>query len=709
MSRPRVLVLVLSLTLLASCTPESVTQSIDRHALVTRHNPEIRQADSLSPLSVGNGAFTFTAGITGLQTFPDYYQHGMSLATQSDWGWHSFPNPSDFRLEDTFRSYDTYGRQVEYASETNTPAGSWLRANPHRLDLGRIGFVLQHADGSPVQLSDITDIHQKLNLWTGLLTSRFQVDGEPVAVETSVHPDRDLVAVKVRSPLIKNGRLQVRFAFSYPTGNWGKPMDDWSRPDAHQTIETERTDHGISLRRVLDATEYRVRIRWAGQAGISKTAPHQYQLGANEQDQLEFVCRFSEQPSVNPLPTVPETETAAARHWQAFWTSGGAVDLTGSTDPRADELERRIVLSQYLTAIQSAGPLPPQETGLTFNSWFGKFHLEMHWWHEVQFILWGRPELFEKSFQWYKKILPMAQAKAKRQGYRGARWPKMVGPDGRESPSGVGVFLIWQEPHPIYYAELLYRAHPEKSTLETYQEIVFQTADFMAYYAHWDAENQRYVLGPPLIPAQEIHPARTTRNPTFELAYWAYGLKTAQRWRERLGLPRNKKWDDVLRHLSALPVRDSVYVNTETAPNTFQDPAQRRDHPTLLGALGMLPGDGVKPDIMRRTLQKVMKTWNWDQTWGWDYPLTAMTAARVGEPETAIDALLMPVTKNTYLPNGHNYQSGRLPLYLPGNGGLLTAVAMMAAGWDGAPKGNAPGFPHNGKWHVRWEGLSRMP
>jgi hypothetical protein len=47
------------------------------------------------------------------------------------------------------------------------------------------------------------------------------------------------------------------------------------------------------------------------------------------------------------------------------------VDLSGSRDPRAMELERRIVLSQYQTAIQCAGSLPPQETGLTCNSWFG--------------------------------------------------------------------------------------------------------------------------------------------------------------------------------------------------------------------------------------------------------------------------------------------------------------------------------------------------
>jgi hypothetical protein len=50
-----------------------------------------------------------------------------------------------------------------------------------------------------------------------------------------------------------------------------------------------------------------------------------------------------------------------------------------------------------------------------------------------------------------------------------------------------------------------------------------------------------------------------------------------------------------------------------------------------------------------------------------------------------------------------------LPLYLPGNGGLLYATALMAAGWDGAPRGNAPGFPHNGQWTVRWEGLKIAP
>jgi len=68
----------------------------------------------------------------------------------------------------------------------------------------------------------------------------------------------------------------------------------------------------------------------------------------------------------------------------------------------------------------------------------------------------------------------------------------------------------------------------------------------------------------------------------------------------------------------------------------------------------------------------------------------------------------MTSPKNRYLANGHNYQSLHLPLYLPGNGGLLTAVAMMAAGWGGCPERSTPGFPANAKWQVRWEGLKPL-
>lgn len=47
-----------------------------------------------------------------------------------------------------------------------------------------------------------------------------------------------------------------------------------------------------------------------------------------------------------------------------------------------------------------------------------------------------------------------------------------------------------------------------------------------------------------------------------------------------------------------------------------------------------------------------------------------------------------------------------LPLYLPGNGSLLLAVAMMSAGYRGCDK-PLPGFPEDGSWTVVFEGINQ--
>ncbi len=226
----------------------------------------------------------------------------------------------------------------------------------------------------------------------------------------------------------------------------------------------------------------------------------------------------------------------------------------------------------------------------------------------------------------------------------------------------------------------------------------------MASYAHFDQKTNRYILGPPVIPAQENHPARETWNPTFELEYWIYGLKTANKWRAQLNLKPNPKWDDVINKLSALPIKNGIYLAHENCPQTFTE--RNRDHPSMLAAYGVLDGARVDRETMRRTLFKALKEWQWNETWGWDYPMTALTAARLEEPKIAVDALLMETEKNRYLPNGHNYQRPNLPLYLPGNGGLLYAVALMAAGWKNAAKQHAPGFPQDGNWQVRVENMN---
>jgi hypothetical protein len=685
---------------------------IDRHALVTRHDVVLTNFDAANPLSVGNGEFCFTVDATGLQTFPEAFEKTTPLGTLSDWGWHTIPNTNGWDIDHfQFKEYaDLNGRQVPYADvpgNKQTPEIKWLRANPHRLHLGQIGFVLKHSDGSLAQTNDLTDINQKLDLWNGEIISHFKFDGEPVDVETVCDPKLDAVAVRVKSPLLKSTRLALQIHFPYGTGE--TTTADWSQPDAHETIFSQDKTNTGHFARKLDNDTYVVDAHWSAGASIANTTKHQFEiLPAKNSGELELVCEFA--PKANPRPTdFAKVKTAAQQNWNSFWQDGGAIDLSGSKDPRWFELERRIVLSQYLTAIQDAGENPPPETGLTYNTWEGKFHLEMHWWHEAHFALWNRLPLLEKSLDYYQKILPRAEGTARKQGYAGARWPKMTSPSGAESPSPVGPFLVWQEPHPIFYAELCWREHHDRATLDKYRDIVFQTADFMASYAAWDTNTDRYVLGPTLQCAQEIFPKDKTFNPTFELTYWRWALETAQQWRTRLGLAREKKWDDVLRGLAKPPVADGKYLFTETAPDSYTNPKWNADHPAVVGALSFVPGPQIDLATMQNTFDWIWKNWNWPDTWGWDYPLLAMTAARLGEPERAVDALLLDTPKNHYGLNGHVYQRPGLTVYLPANGGLLYATALMAAGWDGAPKRNAPGFPDNGQWTVRWENLRTAP
>lgn len=131
-------------------------------------------------------------------------------------------------------------------------------------------------------------------------------------------------------------------------------------------------------------------------------------------------------------------------------------------------------------------------------------------------------------------------------------------------------------------------------------------------------------------------------------------------------------------------MKTAFILAAENAVNTYKDIRFTSDHMAVLGSVGILPMNKlIRADYMKNTLHWVWDNWNWGKTWGWDYPMTAMNATRLGEPEEAVGALLMDKRTNTYLLNGHNYQDGRLRCYLPGNGGLLTAVALMCAGWDG--------------------------
>ena len=684
-------------------------EKIDRKALAKRNNVKVNQFDSLSSLSVGNGSFAFTVDPTGLQSFPKQYESGIPLGTQSVWGWHSFKDTMGYRFEESLRDYAFDGRKVSYGVQIKDPkrsleAGNWFRQNPHRLQLGNLGFELVKKDGSIAQIEDLKDLQQELDLWTGEIKSSFTLESVPVSVQTLVHPSQDLVAVKVNSRLLQEKRIRLKLVFPYPSNAFADMGVDYSHANKHQSSATD-FQKGILFQHQLDSTRYFVNLQSSASLQWQERKAHEFVVALNANNQFSFTCHFQQKASVAAAPDFASVVMSNQNAWLNFWTKGAAVDFSHCKDPRAKEIERRMMLSLYLTRIQCANSQPPQETGLTYNSWFGKPHLEMHWWHGVHFPLWNRAELLEKSMSWYQDVSPMAFAIAKRQGYKGLRWQKMTDPQGAEAPSSVGAFLIWQQPHYISFAELLYRKNPSPATLKKYKDLVFATADFMADYASWNPLTKKYQLGKGLIPAQERFKPEETFNPSYELAYWDWALKTAQDWRVRSGMKRNASWDSVIQYLSPLPVQDQVYLSTESAKDSYTNPVFMTDHPSVLGTFGMLPNKGMlDTTVMRNTFNLVWNKWDWKDTWGWDFPMTAMTATRLAMPEKAIEALLMPIKTNTYLINGHNYQDNRLRLYLPGNGGLLTAIAIMCAGYDGNKFKN-PGFPKDGNWDVRWEGL----
>ena len=92
----------------------------------------------------------------------------------------------------------------------------------------------------------------------------------------------------------------------------------------------------------------------------------------------------------------------------------------------------------------------------------------------------------------------------------------------------------------------------------------------------WDEKTQRYILGPPVMSGAEAASGFEDWNPTSELNYWAYGLNIAQHWRERLGLPREQTWDQILQHLSRPPVAKGVYIDAESASGPLEPGALQR-------------------------------------------------------------------------------------------------------------------------------------
>jgi hypothetical protein len=664
-------------------------------------------------MSVGNGDFVFSADVTGLQTL--FEDHGvyMPLCTMAQWAWHSRPNADGgfYTIDDVvMEKFPFNGREVSYALNVqpgNEEPYKWMRQNPHRLDLARVTFKL---DGKEVSRKDIFAVHQELFLYEGRLESAFMLDRAPVSVKSACHPLRDLLAFEIESGLLSSGRLTVEIIFPY--GDHHLASARWDCPEKHQTFAADSRARAVRLRRQLDRDVYFVNVNTETESEITVAeARHTVTVKASGTEKLTLLVEFAPKDDFSPAPDASAVFAASASWWERFWETGAAVRLSNSSHPKALELERRIILSQYILAIQSAGSMPPAETGLTCNSWYGKFHLEMHLWHSAWLPLWGHTDLLERSLKWYHDILPTAKWNAERNGFKGARWPKMVAPDGIDCPSFIATLLVWQQPHILYMLELMFNArNQDLDFAREHYDIISATADFMADYPVYNKETGYYDLAPPIIPSIEIYKPLETKNPGFELAYWKFGLKTAIAFAERLGLTPPEQWVAVYEKIAPPPLKDGKYLPHEWFKPfpPFNDGSVNCEP----GLIGLLPGEGVDKDIMRDNLRGFLGSKFSEWMIGWSFPFFAMCAARLGLRDESAGLLLKESGCNIYLPNGHNPQGApvslpSLPIYLPGNGGLLLGVAVMAAGFKGG--GHAPGFPEDGQWVVETDGLMPLP
>lgn len=714
---------------------------INRLDVVRKYNPHLNNVDAKSPLTVGNGRFCFTADVTGMQTLYDEYREETPLCTMAEWAWHTYPGHR-YTMDDVcMTEYDFLWRKVSYPRvkyEGNEAAYDWVRMNPHKFNLARIALSV---DGTYLTSDMLSDINQTLDITTGVLKSDFIVSYASheykVSVETVCDNKSDTVAFRVESDLLKKG-LCVDTHFPYAScditgSDW---LDDKVHYDKVTVInynelvnissekynsETCKISDKIpadgsveiknkkvyKIKRQIDNTHYSVHIKTNGV--LEKADKHRYRINKVDSDNVLYLCvGFEDEDGiyasiynnvqsnmcVDNNKANADNECAADTFaaikenvytfWHNYWSSGKFLYHEN------EELMRRVILSQYLLIVNDSGYIPPAETGLTCNSWYGKAHLEMHYWHMAWAALWGHPEMLEKSFDWYISILPEAKKNAARNGYRGARWTKMVSYTGKDCPSKIAPLLIWQQPHIINMLQMVLDCynndvHFKKKTdryMHKYWILVQETAEFMEDYLVYDIASDTFNIEAPVIPVQERHLPEDTRNPVFELAYFRYGLKIAAEWADKLGyVTFSEKWNNIADRIAPLPVYDGLYISQENCPDTYVNKAI--DHPLMLQVYGMLDGYGAKDivdmDIYRATLEKVMEVWDYSTLWGWDFAVIAMAADKLGLKREALSQLLIESPKNEYVVSGNNRQNSRkdLPLYLPGNGSLLIAVAKM--------------------------------
>lgn len=594
---------------------------------ISKYNVELHHFDMCHPLTVGNGNFAFTCDITGLQTF---YQEYISipLCTMSNLIWGKQKGEGDFPFQEYTKRSN--GTTVKYMTNTQAETYDQYRDDFFKFDLFKLVFLY---NGEPLMRNKITQICQKLILYEGKIQSEFCYDNIKVHVETKIQQAYNNLQIKIKTAL---KGLQIKVLFLNPSSNLcGSTLKEIATYQINSTFIEMQSDYA----------KYKLFYQ------TNMLRDHLvFEVGMDSFLSISLDGNFQEDQGM-----------------EEYFATAKCIDT------KDEELNRRMVLSLYLMKVNTLGIYPPSETGLTCNSWYGKFHLEMHLWHHLGIIRFGLYKYVIPSLKWYLGLLDSSRKRAEEQGYQGIRLPKMTDPRGDDTPSNIGCLLIWQMPHLFIFLDEIQKQNTQAIDLNEYFPLLIGLVEFMSSFYYW--KDGAYHLDSPLIPANE-NVEYDSDTPIFEECYTLYAFTIFLRWVKEYSISFDTtKILDILKHYVPLEIQNGCYEAFIGCKETYTK--YNHDHPMIVGMYSYFASPLVEPKIIRNTLNKILDSWNLEDTWGWDFPMLSMVANRLQDRDLAIKILKMQALKNSYLFNGHNPQLPKqnLPIYLPGNGAFLLAIS----------------------------------
>lgn len=584
---------------------------------IIKYNLKFNHIDSKNPVTIGNGDFAITLDQTGTQSLYEIYKD-IPLSTMSNKNWF-YKDKKDIKP-----SY-VDGKAYMLFNLDNDPNYQINRQYPFKYSFMQI---LLYDNDKLIDINNIKDVKQELDLYKGIVTSSFNYKEKINKTISFIYQDHDEFNFKLQSD-----NLNLALKFNYPS----------------YTKNGYRLD---ILPNVL-VKEDRITLLYDDKNRLS------FKLKSSSKYQIvENTLIFDDN---NVSFSLALDEIKEGKLLDEFWKCDNGIIIDN------EELVKKMVLSKYLLHVNSTGIYPPQESGLTYNCWNSKFHLEMHLIHSLWNIYNNHVGDLVKSFDYYLSIMPSSLKRASLNGYKGLRFPKMTGPDGEDSPSNIGPLLIWQAPHILFMLQEIYYLYNKENIIKKYEPLISGTIDFMISFL--TLKDSKYQMLDPLLEACESIPLDRCQNPSFELEYWRYTLERQPKIDTVLYGHQRYDYLDITSKIITPKEDGGIYLKTYGVIDKYD---LYKDHPTEGFLMSFFKSKIVDKEKMVKTIDYILKNMDLSSYWGWDFPFLGLSLLNCGEIEKSIEVTQLNTINNQYLYNGYNTSPrDDLKAYLPGNGAFL--------------------------------------